>query len=256
MAGAELAVVMPVYDEAAGLRGVLTDWARALDALEIDWQLHAYDDGSRDGSRQVLEALAAELPRLRVYAHENRGHGPTLLRGYRENAGAEWLFQVDSDDEMRPEGFAALWARRADHDLLLAERVRSGQPPVRRALSAASRVLVRTLYGSAVRDVNAPYRLMRGASFRPLFAALPDGCFAPNVVLSGFAAALGLRVLNWPVPQRPRPAGQVSIRRWRLLRAALLSAWQTLRARRLLARLAARTPRPDQTAQEQSGPVA
>jgi glycosyltransferase involved in cell wall biosynthesis len=237
MAGAELAVVMPVYDEAASLPGVVTHWARALDALGIDWLLHAYDDGSRDDSRAVLEALARREPRLRVHAHANRGHGPTLLRGYRENAGAAWIFQVDSDDEMGPGDFAALWERRADHDLLLAERVRSAQPLARRGVSAASRVLVRLLYGRAVRDVNAPYRLMRSDAFRPLFAALPDDTFAPNVILSGLAAALRLRVLNRPVPQRPRRAGQVSIRRWKLLRVALRSARQTVRARRLVARL-------------------
>ena len=82
-----LTLVMPVYNEAAAIGGVVRSWAAELDRLGIDYEMRVYDDGSRDQSAAVLEQLSNEVPRLLVTRHSNRGHGPTILRGYREARG-------------------------------------------------------------------------------------------------------------------------------------------------------------------------
>ena len=83
-------------------------------------------------------------------------------------------------------------------------------------------------YGFGVTDVNAPYRLYRAEKFREAFVAIPTDTFAPNVVLSGYAARSGMRILELPVPTRPRTTGEVSIKKWKLFRAACKSLRQTV----------------------------
>jgi dolichol-phosphate mannosyltransferase len=222
--GPELTVVVPVYCEAAHVEGELRAWSAALRALEIDYVLSVRDDGSLDGTREIVERLAAADRRIEVASHANQGHGPTVLEGYRRSRGA-WIFQVDADGEIASDHFAALWAGREAHDLLIGARRRGGQPLARRLLSAGARTVVRVLFGPGIRDVNSPYRLMRASATRPLFDRVPDDAFAPNVLLSGLAVRAGLRVHCVDVPVRARASGRSSLVGARLLRGA----WRALR---------------------------
>ena len=228
----ELVVIMPVYNEEGAITSVLDEWVAALGALGIDYFIAVRNDGSRDGTGRLLDEYAARVPTVRAYHQSNAGHGPTVLAGYRAHAAeAAWLFQIDSDNEMGPASFGELWRRRNDFDFLIGWRSGRQSPLPRRVLSLVSRLVVRAFYGGGVRDVNAPYRLMRSAAFCRLFAAIPRATFAPNLIVSGYAAATGLRILNHPVPHTNRRTGVVSIRKWKLLKAGLRSFQQTIRFR-------------------------
>lgn len=226
----KLCVIMPVYNEQAIVGVVLSKWVRALDELDIDYVIRPCDDGSKDATLSVLQTQAARLSRIDVRHHTNAGHGPTLVRGYREAAddGFDWIFQVDSDDEMGTESFPELWAKRGGYDFLVGRRAgrRSAWP--RRIISFVSRLCVRFCYGKSVWDVNSPYRLMRVSAFADAFRRIPSSTFAPNVILSGIAARLKFRCLEIPVPQHERKTGEVSIRKFKLLRAAVRSFMQTV----------------------------
>lgn len=226
-----LCVVMPVYNEQDAIGNVLRKWAKALEKTDIDWKIRAYNDGSRDNTLSIMREISAKLPRVSVRDKPNGGHGPTILQGYREAAtdGFEWIFQVDSDDEMDPEQFPVLWNRRENADFLVGKRAGRSQGWARKLVSGVSRLSVRAIYGKGgVWDVNAPYRLMRVSAFRSFFDAIPSGTFAPNVILSGLAARHGLRCVELPVPQHARTTGEVSIKKWKLLKAAAKSFGQTL----------------------------
>jgi hypothetical protein len=226
-----LCVVMPVYNEQDAIGNVLEKWAAALDALDIDWEIRAYNDGSRDNTLAVMEAVVSKWSRIKVRDKPNGGHGPTILQGYREAAadGFDWLFQIDSDDEMGPEHFFTLWNRRGEADFLVGRRAGRAQGWARKLVSGVSRLSVRVLYGGdGIWDVNTPYRLMRVSAFHRFYDAIPPTSFAPNVILSGLAARHGLRCIELPVSQHDRTTGEVSIKKWKLLKAAAKSFWQTL----------------------------
>ena len=226
-----LCVVMPVYNEQAVIGQVLEKWDAALRRLGVDYEIRPYDDGSKDGSLAAMQLAAQRLGRrISVRSKPNGGHGNTILVGYREAAadGFDWVFQVDSDDEMGPEKFGELWAHRESHDFLVGIRDGREQAPSRRIVSFVSRLCVRAFYGKSVWDVNAPYRLMRVSAFRGFFEALPLTTFAPNVILSGLAARHRLRCFEMRVPQHDRTTGEASIRKWKLLKAAARSFVQTI----------------------------
>ena len=227
----KLCVVMPVYNEQEAIGGVLEKWNAALKTLDIDYEIRPYNDGSRDGSLAVMREVAAGLGnRICVKDKPNGGHGNTILTGYREAAtdGFDWIFQIDSDDEMGPEKFGELWERRNDYDFLVGIRDGRVQAFPRKIISFVSRLCVRIFYGKSVWDVNTPYRLMRISAFKDFYEAIPLTTFAPNVILSGLAARNKLRGYEIRVPQHDRTTGEVSIKKWKLFKAAVKSFWQTI----------------------------
>ena len=226
----DLSVVMPVYNEAEAIGPVLKKWMAMLDTLGIRYRIRAYNDGSKDATGKILAEVAdASDGRVLAVDKANSGHGPTILRGYREAAeDSDWVFQIDSDDEMGPESFPELWAKRNDYDFLVGRRDGRRQPLARKVVSFVSRLCVRLFYGKGIWDVNTPYRLMRAEVFAPFYAQIPDDTFAPNVILSGLAARHRLRLLEIPVPQHDRTTGEVSIKKWKLLKAAARSFAQTI----------------------------
>jgi dolichol-phosphate mannosyltransferase len=224
----ELTVVMPAFCEAEHIAAVVDGWCSTLDSQGIDYVLSVHDDGSYDGTLEVLRGQARYQARIEVESHENRGHGPTILDGYRRARG-EWIFQVDSDGEIAPDHFRKLWSRREGYDLVVGRRRRSSQRPARRLVTVMSRLTVRILFGGTIRDVNSPYRLMRGSALRRLLPRIPADAFAPNVILSGLAGREGLRVLEEEVPVQARASGRSSLTGWRLWGGAWRSLGDTVR---------------------------
>ena len=226
-----LCVVMPVYNEQEAIGAVLVKWDAMLRFLGIEYEIRPYNDGSKDDSLAVMQRVASTLgDGVNVRDKPNGGHGNTILTGYRDAAedGFDWVFQIDSDDEMGPEKFCELWSRRHDYDFLVGTRDGRVQALPRKVISFVSRLCVRIFFGKSVWDVNTPYRLMRVEAFKGFFEAIPLTTFAPNVILSGLAARHGLRCWETRVPQHDRTTGEVSIKKWKLLKAAAKSLWQTV----------------------------
>lgn len=224
----DLKVIIPVYNEEGAIKNVIEDWASKLSSLQIKYQIITYNDGSKDNTLAFLQSLEKEYPSLKVVDKQNSGHGPTILKGYKENSDAEWLFQVDSDDELKAAEFSKFWEARNDFDFLIGIRQHRDSPFVRVITTQISRLVVSLFYGAKVTDVNAPYRLMRTSAFKEEFAKIPAGTFAPNLIVSGLASVKKLRVKQFDVTHHSRQTGEVSIKKWGLFKAAFKSFLQTI----------------------------
>jgi len=100
----KLSVIMPVYNERPTLRAVVE---RVL-AVPIELELICVDDGSRDGSREILGELQLQYPQLRIFLQpENFGKGAALRRGIREATG-DFVIIQDADLEYDPGEYATL----------------------------------------------------------------------------------------------------------------------------------------------------
>ncbi|MBF0317849.1 MAG: glycosyltransferase family 2 protein [Nitrospirae bacterium] len=225
----ELSVIMPVYNEAGLIGGVLVGWLEALDALGIDFQLHVYNDGSRDGTGNVIDMLSQTDRRVIAHHKANSGHGATILKGYRDNCNTQWLFQTDSDGEISPANFYKLWHQRQAYDILLGSREGRNVHPTRNVITLASRGLAQGLFGSGIVDVNSPYRLMRSAAFVDCFYGLPEDIFAPNVAISATACLKKLRILEIPVACKERKKGTTATKK--IVAGSIKSVFQLLRYR-------------------------
>ncbi len=215
MSNGELVVVLPVFNEARCLGVVLEDWSSALDRVVGGWRILALDDGSTDATPAVLRDWVARLGpgRLEVVRHDNRGHGRTCLRGYREacGLGVPWVLQIDSDGQCDPAYLAPVWAARDSADVVYGVRRRRLDGWRRVLASVLLRNLVRLRAGVDCADPNVPYRLMRTRGLAEIVGTIPADFDLANVALSVQLKRAGWREARVEIVFRPRAGGEPSV---------------------------------------------
>src|SRR6266850_8064496 len=96
-ASPRLSVVIPAYNEEQRLPRTIEQIERYLDNRQPSYELILVDDGSTDGTRQVMDAAAERNPKVRVEAlPANRGKGRALATGVAAALGEEVLV-TDAD---------------------------------------------------------------------------------------------------------------------------------------------------------------
>ncbi len=225
----ELAVIIPIYNEEKTMETVVDSCILEMNTLNINYDIFLYNDGSTDNTFKVLEMLSNKYSNVFTINKENSGHGPTILEAYKSKSKEyNWIFQIDSDNEMPIEYFKKLWAERDRYDFLIGKREGRTQQLPRKILSAASKICITLFYGRGAKDVNSPYRLMRSDRFRDLFNKMPSNTFVPNVIISGYVALKKIPFFEVSIPFTPRKFGVASINLFNIINTALKSFIQTI----------------------------
>src|ERR1700688_4369535 len=89
----------PAYNDEHTIENIVFSAWKELAKFTADFEVIVVNDGSRDGTGQILDRLQTELPHLRVIHHEtNRGYGAALITGF-QNATKDLIFYTDSDGQ-------------------------------------------------------------------------------------------------------------------------------------------------------------
>ncbi len=207
----DVAVVIPVFNEEKLIGECINEWLNVLDSVNLNYEILIIDDGSSDATISIVERYG-DNPNIQVIIKQNEGHGPTILAGYKRAVGiAEWVFQADSDNEISPNQFSALWSRRQGQDAVIAWRQGRNQTTVRRLVTFFARVTTKVLFRCHLRDVNIPFRLIRSETLTILLEKIPSDTFAPNIALSGALSLMNYQIEECPVVFNERIVGESSL---------------------------------------------
>jgi len=224
----KLAVVIPVYNEEKNIVALIRDWSHVFGNTGVPYRIILIDDGSKDQSPGLIRQMQESYPFLFVHTQSNAGHGPSILKGYQMAQGAEWIFQIDSDHQLATNAFQELWDNRDRYDFLLAERKEKNATLPRKYVSRLSRLLVHLLYGRRVKDVNSPYRLIRSKRLQEVLDEIPEGSFAPNILLTSWFVLKKSRIFTTITEVREAGLPRQSKMNSYFLKGALKSALQTI----------------------------
>jgi len=207
----DVAVVIPVFNEEKLIGECINEWLNVLDSVNLNYEILIIDDGSSDATISIVERYG-DNQNVQLIIKQNEGHGPTILAGYKRAVGiAEWVFQADSDNEISPNQFSALWSRRQGQDAVIAWRQGRDQTTVRRLVTFFARVTTKVLFRCHLRDVNIPFRLIRSETLTILLKKIPSDTFAPNIALSGALSLMNYQVEECPVIFNERIVGESSL---------------------------------------------
>lgn len=209
MDGPRLSLVLPAFNEEAGLRQAIAEADDALAALCADYEVLVVDDGSRDRTHEVATDEATRRPHVRVLRHEvNRGYGAALRTGF-ESARFDLVAFTDADCQFHLEDLGRLLPLTADAPVVVGYRVDRQDPWRRRFLSRGYNLLARTLLGTTVRDIDCALKVFRRDA---LAGILPESRgFFVNTEMLTRARQHGLKIAEVGVRHRPRLRGQSTV---------------------------------------------
>lgn len=214
----ELSIVVPVYNEEAGLAAFWARLAPVLVSLACSEEVIFVDDGSSDGTLAQLVSLRQRDPRVRIVSlSRNFGKEIALTAGL-DHAGGKAVIPIDADLQHPPELIAELVARWRDgSDIVIAlRRDRATDGLLRRAGSSLfHRVFARMTTVPVVRDAG-DFRLMSRAVVDAL-RRLPER----TRFMKGLYAWVGFRQTTVSYDIEPRLEGRSKWSVWRLWRLAL-----------------------------------
>ena len=206
-------VCLPTYTERENLEAMV----RALgEVLPADGRVLVIDDNSPDGTGEIADRLAAELPHVGVLHRERKeGLGPAYLAGFRRALadGAELILEMDCDFSHDPQAVPGLIEASAHADLVLGSRyVPGGSIPnwgaLRRFISRGGCVYAQVLLGLRVRDLTGGFKCYRRAVLEGIdLDAIHSKGYAFQIETTYRALRKGFRVVEVPISFTEREVG-------------------------------------------------
>lgn len=212
----DLSIVIPALDERDALPDLIDEIARACDGLGCTWETIVIDDGSTDGSTDLLEELALGRPELHgVRLRRNFGKSAALAAGFEYSAG-KTIVTIDGDGQDDPADIPLLLIGLEDADLVSGWKRTRRDPLTRRVASRVFNWFTARASGVAMHDMNCGFKAYRGECARSLEVYGELHRFLPVL-----AAQQGWRVDEVPVNHRSRRHGSSRFGLERYVRGAL-----------------------------------
>ncbi|WP_069806100.1 glycosyltransferase family 2 protein [Thermogemmatispora onikobensis] len=161
-----LSVILPAHNEEAAIAGTLQNVLETLTPWVQDFEVVVVNDGSKDSTKAIVEALAAADPRIRLINHPvNRGYGAALVSGF-EAASKDLAFFMDSDGQFDIRDIAQFFPLIERFDAVLGYRIKRQDTWMRKLNAWGWKWLVRLVFGLRVRDIDCAFKLYRSQFFR------------------------------------------------------------------------------------------
>lgn len=211
--GDTLYIVIPAYNEEANLHELVNGWYPMLACAGPKSRLLIINDGSQDKSSALLAELQAARPQLLYRDESNKGHGPSLVQAYQLalEAGADYIFQTDSDNQTSPEDFPDLWLRRRAFPVCAGFRKVREDGKSRVFVSHVLSLFLGLFFRVWVKDANVPFRLYQSVVLEKLVPTLDALNKLPNAILMAETRKLRLAHFYRDIRFAARKKGSNSI---------------------------------------------
>jgi glycosyltransferase involved in cell wall biosynthesis len=158
-----LSVFFPAHNEVDNLRPLVEETDATLSRFTEDYEIIVVNDGSTDGTRELLEELKQQYPHLRPIHHEvNKGYGGAVRTGF-QSAAKEIVFFADGDRQFDIKEIEKFLAEIENYDAILGYRINRQDPFHRKVFAKCWGMLVRLLFGFKVRDLDCAFKMFHRA---------------------------------------------------------------------------------------------
>jgi glycosyltransferase involved in cell wall biosynthesis len=203
-----LSLVLPAYNEVDNLGAVVARALEVLPRLTSAHEIIVVDDGSRDGTAELADALAAAHPTVQVVHHPtNLGYGAALTSGFAAATGDVIMF-MDADRQFDIAELATLAPYVGHYDIVAGYRIQRRDPLYRRLYGMLFGLAVWVLFGLRLRDIDCAFKLFSADLLRAIPLTTPGALI--NTELLTQAKRRGATLMEVGVHHYPRAAGASS----------------------------------------------
>jgi glycosyltransferase involved in cell wall biosynthesis len=204
----DLSIVLPAYNEADNIKAMIGDVVETFNGIADTYEVIVVDDGSRDGTDQVVTSLEARHPELRLVQHaENKGYGAAVFSGLTA-ATKDLVFFTDADRQFDLSEIENLLSLMSDTDLVVGYRAPRRDPFMRKLNGWGWSILVTLLFGYTARDIDCAFKLMRRDVIEELRNQIQSWGATFSAEFLVRARRAGFRIREIPIRgHRPRIAG-------------------------------------------------
>lgn len=219
MIDASVSVIIPAYNEGAGIRRAVETVYAFLKNNFPGFEIIVVDDGSTDSTAAQIESLLPRVPLQAIRNPVNRGKGYSIRRGV-ERAEKEHVFFCDADLSTPLEeltGFFPHFA--AGYDIVIGSRAAAGsrlvakQGLLRRSLGKCFNLFLRGFLFGGIRDTQCGFKCFKREHARRLFALQTVDRFCFDAEVLYIARRRGLRIKEAGVAWTNRADSRVAMMR-------------------------------------------
>ena len=250
-----LSVIVPAYNEAARIIATLETLAQYLDGQAYDWEVIIVDDGSDDGTAELVGRWSSGRDGFCLESIRHGGKGAAVRHGMLAAKG-RYRFMCDADLAMPIAHLSDFLAQMSEgYDIVIGSRQiaganRYGESSSRHLMGRAFNTTVHLLAVRGLQDTQCGFKCFSAAAARELFPLQRTTGWGFDVELLYLASKRGMRILEMPIEWHhdadsrlsPFSAGLA------MLRDVLAVRWRGLRGKYSLSNSAGEAPRSSDTA--------
>jgi glycosyltransferase involved in cell wall biosynthesis len=154
----ELNIILPVHNEVNCIGNVLQEWKDEVEKLDISYGFVICEDGSTDGTKELLIKLKDKFPISLSQKDARRGYGKAVVDGIKM-ADSHFTLCIDSDGQCDPKDFNEFWRNRDAADVLIGWRTDRQDTFLRKLYSGSFKKIFNMLFSSGLHDPSAPFVL-------------------------------------------------------------------------------------------------
>ncbi len=154
-----ISVILPVFNEKDNITKAVSSINATFPRFTNSFEIIIVDDGSSDGSSEILSQLASKNKVVHVINHkENMGYGASLTSGFKSAKGP-LVFFMDSDLQFDISEIQKLLNYIDEFDIVAGYRIKRKDSSYRLVISSIFNFFVRHIFGIPIRDINCAFKL-------------------------------------------------------------------------------------------------
>ena len=202
----EITIIIPVYNEVGIIEPVVRDFYEKVAKKIPRAQFIIAEDGSTDGTKEILNKLNKEIPFTLLSSDTRKGYSKAFYDAFKL-VRTELVFFSDSDGQHEPNNVYRMLEKVDECDIVGSYKHPRRDPVHRVILSRSYNFLIRFLFGLKVRDINSGFKVIKKTVIDNILKEplCFEYCAMSEFVLKAYLS--GYKVVEIPVFHYPRKAG-------------------------------------------------
>lgn len=156
----DIDIILPVHNEKGVIESVIVELSHMMDKTKLDYKIIICEDGSTDGTKDILNKLKTKYKLILNQKEGRRGYGGAVIDGIL-NSDSKYILCLDSDGQCDPNDFSKFHKAFDKTDVLIGWRQNRADKLHRKIYSRFFKIVFDILFNPKIHDPSAPFVIFK-----------------------------------------------------------------------------------------------